>query len=108
MVLLLHVPLFLPKLKEAMTGADGEGYYCGDVEFGGPQAPDEETVAFVETVTGDAEADGPLCAILAGHIHSAQVQLVAPGSERVMQLVAEAGCNDGYRIVDFVPIAAAL
>ena len=107
-VLLLHVPLFLPELKVAMAGADGEGYYCGDVEFGGPQAPDEETVAFVETVAADAEGDGPLCAVLAGHIHSAQCQPVDPSCGRVVQLVTEAGCNDGYRIVDFVPMAAAL
>jgi hypothetical protein len=107
-VLLLHVPLFLPALKVAMAGADGEGYYCGDVEFGGPQAPDMETAAFVKTVTEDAQGEGPLCAILAGHIHSAQAQPVAAVSERVVQLVTEAGCNDGYRIVDFVPMAAAL
>ena len=27
-VLLLHVPLFIDELKVAMTGEDGEGYYC--------------------------------------------------------------------------------
>lgn len=107
-VLLLHVPLFLPELKVAMAGADGEGYYCGDVEFGGPQAPDEETVAFVETVVGDAGREGPLCAILAGHIHSAQVQPLAPAPGCALQFVTEAGCNDGYRIVDFVPTSPAL
>lgn len=108
-VLLLHVPLYLPELKTAMAGADGEGYYCGDVEFGGAQAPDEETLAFVQTVVGDGDGKGPLCAILAGHIHSAQTQSLAPGvSGATMQLVTEAGCNNGYRIVDFVPTGAAL
>ena len=50
-VLLLHVPLFLDELKAAMAGDDGEGYYCGDASAG-MQAPDAETLAFVETVVG--------------------------------------------------------
>eukprot|EP01043_Picozoa_sp_COSAG02_P120574 COSAG02_NODE_57348_length_281_cov_0.571429_1_plen_50_part_01 len=49
-----------------------------------------ETAAFVKTVTDDAQGEGPLCAILAGHIHSAQAQPVAAVSERVVQLVTEA------------------
>ena len=108
-LLLLHVPLFLPDLAAAMAGDDGAGDYCGDVESGGPHAPDTETLAFVETVVRHGGVDGPLCAVLAGHIHSAQAQPLVPGAEGgAIQLVTEAGCNDGYRLVDFVPTGAAL
>ena len=47
-----------------------------------------------------------LVAVLAGHIHSAQVQVLSGGGTAV-QYVTEAGCNDGYRIVDFLEGAAA-
>ena len=75
----------------------------GDVEFGGAQAPDEETLRFVETAR---ERSPRLVAVLAGHIHSAQVQVLSGGGTAV-QYVTEAGCNDGYRIVDFLEGAAA-
>ena len=56
----------------------------------------------------DFDSGGPLCAVLAGHIHSAQVQALAPGVVGgSMQLVTEAGCNDGYRLIDFVPATGA-
>ena len=112
-ILLVHVPLFTTATYQACPG---QAFYCGDTVNTGAantQAPDAETLAFVARVRADSVAGASaLVAVLAGHIHSAQAQPLAPGTDAgatdgaagAVQYVAGAGCEEDYRELMLLPL----
>eukprot|EP01051_Picozoa_sp_SAG22_P007638 SAG22_NODE_545_length_9265_cov_7.988108_3_plen_199_part_00 len=116
-VLLVHIPLFLPELQGAMRARGLVGYsgssFCGyPGSTNEAYRPTESTAAFMEAVHGSEK----LAAVLAGHIHTAQQHAIrgdwvklAPGPLPVflggMQYVTEASVYNGSRTISFEPAA---
>ena len=77
-VLLCHVPLYSAELLTAMTSRglpNAHSYLCGDPESSNPSyRPTESTQAFLDTV---GTAGSGLVAVLAGHIHTPQAQILS-------------------------------
>ena len=85
-VLMLHIPLCLPEILEVVPGA---GSLCGNPNDTKLPAS-TSTVEFLSFVRGNAS----IVAVLAGHIHQAQAQLLREGDSVSVQLVT-AAAKDG-------------
>ena len=115
-VLLVHIPLYLEELQEALHGTEHASVravsLCGDERWGAETdkgfeteqreqwtSNNPETLQFLEAV----KSSGNLVAVLAGHIHSAQAQEIGGAAAGAQQLVTAASCEGGFRSIVFEP-----
>jgi len=109
LVLLVHIPISLPSIREEKDW----GPLCGDPRWGAeadglweierrerwPESGNlPSTTEFVEAV----RACGCLVAILCGHTHSPSVDRVNEGA---MQYIGEPACAGAWRTFEFRPLA---
>jgi hypothetical protein len=74
-----------------------DGYATEQRERWAVEGNSRSTVEFLQAVHGCEQ----LVAVLAGHIHSAQAQVIGGGG--AMQYVTAAGMEGGHRDIRFVP-----
>ena len=94
-VLMLHIPLCLPETLELVPGA---GSLCGN--------PDDEALpasSSTQAFLAFVRESPSVVAVLAGHIHQPQAQLLREGGGAGAQLVTAAAKDGGSRLIDFVP-----
>jgi len=96
-LVMMHIPLGTPSLREAVIAKHGNPILMNDpagrVREGIDPAPTHNAARLLRTHPN-------VRAVLAAHVHLPFVEDIAPG---VPQLIPEAGYRDGHRLLDCVP-----
>lgn len=99
-VLMMHIPVSLPTLREPARLKLGEVDLMNDPELAPPvdrELGDDESTALLV----DAMATAPnLLAVVCGHLHLGREDSLSPSC---VQIVVPPGCRDGYRLLQLEP-----